>query len=150
MYVKASVISVLFFLTASIAQQRPPASSGIGPFNRLVVYGIVVLDDGSPLTDTVLIESICNEYRHVEARTDTSGHFSFEMGNRLEKTTDSPEVESSPDQMGVPEVHNRVGDSVACRRFCRGTYHPPWNWRMPFRRKMWGKSYYTVLPMRGA
>ena len=95
MHVKTAVISVLFFLTASIAQERPSPSSDIGPFNRLVVYGVVAIDDGSPLTDTVLVESICNEYRHVEARTDTSGHFSFEMGNRLEKTTDSPEVESS-------------------------------------------------------
>ncbi|HET7440072.1 MAG TPA: tetratricopeptide repeat protein, partial [Terriglobales bacterium] len=81
--------------TPSAAQEKPTPSNDIGPFNRLVVYGIVAVDDGSPLTETAIVESICDEIRHVEARTDTKGHFSFEMGNRMETSSDSPEVEST-------------------------------------------------------
>jgi tetratricopeptide (TPR) repeat protein len=95
MYFKTAAISALFLLTTSLAQDRPTPSADIGPFNRLVVYGTVGIDDGSPLTDTVIIESICDEQRHTEARTDTNGRFSFEMGNRVELPTDSPEIESS-------------------------------------------------------
>lgn len=96
MRVHAALLSLLFLLALSAAQDNRPTPSGdIGPFNRLVVYGMVAIDDGSPLTDTVLIESICDEIRHVEARTDTKGHFSFEMGNRMETSSDSPEVEST-------------------------------------------------------
>jgi tetratricopeptide (TPR) repeat protein len=96
--------SVLLLLTVSAAQEkvpssapqeRPTPSNDIGPFNRLVVYGIVAVDDGSPLTENAIVQSICDEIRHVEARTDTKGHFSFEMGNRMESSSDSAEVEST-------------------------------------------------------
>ncbi len=40
------------------------------------------MDDGSPLTDAAMIQSICRGQRHAEAYTDSGGKFSFEFGKQ--------------------------------------------------------------------
>ncbi|MBA3913326.1 MAG: hypothetical protein H0X25_05610 [Acidobacteriales bacterium] len=43
------------------------------------ISGKVVLQDGSPLTESVAIQSVCNGRKHVEAYTDSSGSFLFQF-----------------------------------------------------------------------
>src|SRR5438105_6500633 len=49
--------------------------------------GKVTLDDGSPLTEPVAIQSICNGQKHTEAYSDSHGGFSFQFSNRSTATS---------------------------------------------------------------
>ncbi|MBZ5582821.1 MAG: tetratricopeptide repeat protein [Acidobacteriia bacterium] len=44
--------------------------------------GRVVADDGAPLDQTAVIETVCNGFSHAETYTDSKGRFSFELGGR--------------------------------------------------------------------
>ena len=44
--------------------------------------GKVVVDDGSELTDSAVVESVCRGQRRFETYTDRKGNFSFELGKR--------------------------------------------------------------------
>lgn len=41
------------------------------------------MDDGSVLTESVSIQTVCKGRKRVEAHTDSHGNFSFELGNRF-------------------------------------------------------------------
>jgi tetratricopeptide (TPR) repeat protein len=47
----------------------------------IFVSGQVVLDDGTELTEPVVIQTICRGQRHNETYTDTHGGFSFQFGD---------------------------------------------------------------------
>ena len=48
----------------------------------MFLSGKVRLEDGSPLTEQAIIETICRGQRHAEAYTDRKGNFGFEFGQR--------------------------------------------------------------------
>src|SRR5215472_9782714 len=50
-------------------QQRP-----------IFLSGKVMLDDGTPPSEPVTIERVCNGNPHAEAYTDSKGRFSFQLG----------------------------------------------------------------------
>ena len=50
---------------------------------RAFITGRVVLDDGAPLTESALIQIICQGHRRTVAHTDSHGGFSFEFGDRM-------------------------------------------------------------------
>jgi tetratricopeptide (TPR) repeat protein len=59
--------------------QQQPDVPGLG---RVFLSGKVVLDDGTPLTESATIQTICKGERRNEAYTDSHGSFSFEFGDR--------------------------------------------------------------------
>lgn len=62
---------------------RPNNLPSITTQPRLMfLSGKVRLEDGSPLTDQAIIETICRGQRHAVAYTDRKGNFSFEFGQR--------------------------------------------------------------------
>ena len=46
----------------------------------IFLSGRVMVDDGTPPPDTVVIERVCNGVARPEAYTNSKGHFSFELG----------------------------------------------------------------------
>ncbi len=58
--------------------------------------GEVVADDGSTLTDTVAIQTICQGKRRTETHTDSHGKFFFQLGRSL-TTSNNPEYEVDAD-----------------------------------------------------
>src|ERR1700730_16841906 len=51
----------------------------------LFLSGKVMVDDGTLLTDSVIIQSLCKGRTRTEGYTDSKGHFSFEI-NSLKET----------------------------------------------------------------
>jgi tetratricopeptide (TPR) repeat protein len=98
------VVSLLLTLTLTLpgfAQGRPGSGAGKTPaptvrsipspsepklnaptLGRVFLSGKVVLDDGTPLTESATIQTICKGERRNEAYTDSHGNFSFEFGDR--------------------------------------------------------------------
>ena len=50
---------------------------------RAFLTGKVVLDDGTQLTESASIQTICRGRRQTVTRTDTHGNFSFELGDQV-------------------------------------------------------------------
>ncbi len=73
----------------------PPSSSGLPSVSqpgmnvpsmntqqqRAFISGKVVLDDGTGITDSAMIQTICAGSRHAVTHTDSHGGFSFEFGD---------------------------------------------------------------------
>lgn len=66
----------------------------------LFLSGKVRVDDGSELTDSATIESVCNGDRHFEAYTDRRGNFSFEFGKQRNQGAD--DVATTSTGMDMP------------------------------------------------
>jgi len=90
----------------------PTQQQGQDPMMTRPVFvsGKVVLEDGTPPPETVVIERICGPMRRAETRTDLKGHFSFELGtgvmNNMEQMMDASSGGStmgrSTPTMGTP------------------------------------------------
>jgi tetratricopeptide (TPR) repeat protein len=64
-----------------------------------------MVDDGTQLTDSVIIQSICKGRIRTEAYTDSKGHFSFEINNLKENSAAGgisgiQAIDSSPSPLG--------------------------------------------------
>jgi tetratricopeptide (TPR) repeat protein len=79
-----------------------------------------MVDDGTLLTDSVIIQSICKGRTHTEGYTDSKGHFSFEInslkasgaaGNAAgnAQASDSPQFGLERDQMETGFGQTRLG-----------------------------------------
>jgi tetratricopeptide (TPR) repeat protein len=53
----------------------------------MFLSGKVVLDDGTLLTESAAIQTICKGQRHTETHTDSHGNFSFQFATRLSSST---------------------------------------------------------------
>ena len=51
--------------------------------NRAFISGKVVLDDGTQLTESASIQTICRGHKQTVTHTDSHGGFSFELGDRM-------------------------------------------------------------------
>jgi tetratricopeptide (TPR) repeat protein len=58
--------------------------------------GEVVMDDGSALTNSVTIQTVCQGKRRTETHTDSHGNFFFQLGRGF-ATTNNPEYEVDAD-----------------------------------------------------
>jgi tetratricopeptide (TPR) repeat protein len=73
--------------------QQPPTQT---PTMQQPIYvsGKVIMEDGSPLTEPVVIERVCGGSPHSEGYTDSKGYFSVELGGRnngvLRDASESP------------------------------------------------------------
>ncbi|MEX2264854.1 MAG: tetratricopeptide repeat protein [Bryobacteraceae bacterium] len=55
----------------------------------IFLSGKVVLDDGTPPPDSVVIERVCNGQPRPEAYTDSKGRFSFQLGQNMSMMADA-------------------------------------------------------------
>jgi tetratricopeptide (TPR) repeat protein len=81
------------------------------PFSRgiIVLSGKVVVDDGSVLTESALIQTICNGRKRTETRSDLHGNFSFQLGSSLEASENDDLDANAPSRTiprGGPADHN--------------------------------------------
>ena len=79
----------------------------------LFLSGKVIVDDGTLLTDSVIIQSICKGRIHTEGYTDSKGHFSFEinslkMSGSAANAAGTAEASDSP-QFGLERDHMDTG-----------------------------------------
>jgi tetratricopeptide (TPR) repeat protein len=65
----------------------------------MFLSGKVVLDDGSLLTDSAAIQTICKGQKHTETHTDSHGNFSFQFTTRLSSTSGMTDSDASDDMM---------------------------------------------------
>jgi len=76
--------TTLFAQSRSQQQSAPAAPSNLPSASAepmsYFVSGKVRTDDDTPLPQHALIQSICQNQRHVEGYTDSKGHFNFELG----------------------------------------------------------------------
>ncbi len=81
-----------------------PSSMAPGP---MFLSGKVTVSDGTPLTESVVIQSICDGMLRNEGRTDFKGNFSFEVngGNNFSDMQADADVSGSSlgNQIGRPE-----------------------------------------------
>jgi tetratricopeptide (TPR) repeat protein len=108
MFRAAALLTLFFSLTVGVSAQsgggrgtfatNPPGSPGLpsaGTTARsFVLSGKVAVEDGTPLTDSVVVQSNCKGRIRTEARTDSKGFFSFET-NSLKERRDDPEIDFS-------------------------------------------------------
>ncbi len=73
----------------------------------MFLTGKVAVSDGTPLTESVVIQSICNGMLRNEGRTDFKGNFSFEVngGNNFSEVQADADVSGAGfgNQMGRPD-----------------------------------------------
>jgi hypothetical protein len=62
----------------------PPSLNSSDPAigQKAFISGRVVLDDGSKLTETATIQTLCRGHKQTVTHTDSHGAFSFELGDR--------------------------------------------------------------------
>jgi tetratricopeptide (TPR) repeat protein len=103
---------------------NPTTSPNLQPTDTMprsfFLSGKVMVDDGTLLTDSAIIQSICKGRTHTEGYTDSKGHFSFEInglkesgaeGNAAERAqaSDSPQFGLERDQMETGTGQTRLG-----------------------------------------
>jgi Tfp pilus assembly protein PilF len=77
--------------------------------------GKVVLDDGTPPPDTVVIETVCGGIVKPQAYTDSKGRFSFQVGQNTHMMMDASvsSLDSSMPMGGMAGSGSRIGRSGA-------------------------------------
>jgi hypothetical protein len=149
------VLLIMFFaLALGLSAQSPggggkPPTTGSIPTNpgmapslprpdttprAFFLSGKVMVDDGTLLTDSVIIQSMCKGRTRTEGYTDSKGHFSFEINSLKEsraaenaQASDSPQFGLERDQSGPgfgqtglgSDRRAIIGATVSCRRCCR-------------------------------
>jgi tetratricopeptide (TPR) repeat protein len=100
-------------------QQQPPGFPGRDqqqqqqqqPFPEMqrpvFLSGKVVMDDGTPPPDPVVIERVCGAVVRPEGYTDTKGRFSFQLGQNQGMMADASM--SSASELGGPGMPSRGG-----------------------------------------
>lgn len=88
----------------------------------IYISGKVMLDDGTPPPDPVMIERVCNGTPRPEAYTDFKGHFSFQLGQNMNVMPDASfgsGMDSGPGNSGsfssVPGMGGRPSGGVTER-----------------------------------
>lgn len=77
----------------------------VGPM--MFLSGKVVLDDGSPLTESASIQTICRGQKRTETHTDSRGNFSFQFGGSIGPAVAEFDADTSRSGMtGRPDRRN--------------------------------------------
>ena len=61
---------------------NPTTQQPQGPQQPIFLSGRVLLEDGSPPTESVVIERVCSGQSHAEGYTDSKGYFAIQLGAR--------------------------------------------------------------------
>ncbi|MBL8174001.1 MAG: tetratricopeptide repeat protein [Bryobacterales bacterium] len=94
------------FPTDPREQQRSPFPDQMQ--RPIFLSGKVVLDDGTPPPESVVIERVCNGNPRPEGYTDSKGRFSFQLGQNSHLMADAS-VNSASDGFGDPSASSRTG-----------------------------------------
>lgn len=81
------------------------------------ISGKVVLDDGNPITESAIIQTICSGRRQTVTHTDSHGAFNFELGNRLMAAA-AGISEADADSTANPAMGSGIGASQRDWRNC--------------------------------
>ena len=65
-----------------------------------MISGQVLLEDGTPPTESVVIERVCNSSPHAEGYTDSKGYFTIELGRSRGMMQDASETGGFADALG--------------------------------------------------
>ncbi len=68
--------------TTTPTTTTPTTPSAVNPPQPIFISGRVMLEDGTPPPDPVVIETVCNSSSHAEGYTDGKGYFAIELGSR--------------------------------------------------------------------
>ena len=105
--------------TSQPPQHRPArhelARRNLG--QRAFLTGKVVLDDGTQLTESASIQTICRGRRQTVTHTDSHGGFSFELGDRM-STFAAGIGEADVDSISNPGASNRGNNMQRDWREC--------------------------------
>jgi tetratricopeptide (TPR) repeat protein len=82
--------------------------------------GKVVVDDGTPLTDAALIQSVCRGQIHAEGYTDRKGAFSVDLSSNARQTVVTAEENGSgiPASLTAPRSGSNAGIAHRDMRDC--------------------------------
>jgi tetratricopeptide (TPR) repeat protein len=75
----------------------------------IFISGKVVVDDGTPPPDSVVIERVCNGQPRPEAYTDSKGRFSFQLGQNQHIMADASVSSASEPGFGPPMAGSSRG-----------------------------------------
>ena len=75
----------------------------------IFITGKVVMDDGTPPPEAVLIERICGSTRRAETRTDMKGHFSFQIGDGANNSEQIMDVSNDSVSGRMPGMNSSGG-----------------------------------------
>jgi tetratricopeptide (TPR) repeat protein len=84
--------------------QNPGPEGRVSQEHVIFFSGEVVLEDGSPPPDTVLLQRVCNGHAHTEAWTDLKGHFSFKVegSENGSAVADASQASGPPADVNMP------------------------------------------------
>jgi tetratricopeptide (TPR) repeat protein len=72
----------------------PTTPTSVSVPQPIFISGRVMMEDGTPATDPVTIETVCNGSPHAEGYTDVKGYFAIELGARHGVMQDASEFSS--------------------------------------------------------
>jgi tetratricopeptide (TPR) repeat protein len=91
-------------------QQQPQMPQVSPPEQRpIFLSGRVLLDDGTPPPDTVVIQTVCNGMSRTQAYTDGKGRFSFQLGENNNGVFQDASVANPESPFGLPYSGSRQG-----------------------------------------
>lgn len=77
------------------------AAPDLSPNATIFLSGTVVIEDGSPLTESASIQTICRGQKRTEAHTDSHGSFTFQFGSTTADSEVGFDVDT-PSRSSVP------------------------------------------------
>src|SRR5580704_942162 len=102
--------------TPGLPNPNPYPNPNTNPNNRfpdqqrpIFLSGKVMLDDGTPPSEPVTIERVCNGNPHAEAYTDSKGRFSFQLGQTQGVMQDASMSSAGDDRFGGGAYGNTAG-----------------------------------------
>lgn len=89
-------------------QQQMPQ---VFPQDQRPIYlsGRVLVDDGTPPPETVVIQSVCGGMSRTQAYTDSKGRFSFQFGENNSGVFQDASVSNPDSPFGMPYSSSRAG-----------------------------------------
>jgi tetratricopeptide (TPR) repeat protein len=87
--------------TAGLARPRL-AAPDLSTSSMIFLSGKAVVDDGSLLTESASIQTICKGQKRTETHTDSRGNFSFQFGNRISTSSEAQFDAETPSGTATP------------------------------------------------
>jgi len=114
--------------TTGTAPSRTPTptttqpTQGQTPQQPIFLSGRVMLEDGSPPAESVVIERVCSGQAHAEGYTDSKGYFAIQLGSR----NGAVMQDASEDNNGLfgNSVSNPLGGGLAAGTAASGSSGP--------------------------
>jgi len=90
-----------------------PSQNTTQPPQTIFLSGRVLLEDGTPPTESVVIERVCSGSPHSEGYTDSKGYFSIRLGEQNNGVMHDASEDMTAGSMGNPSTFNTGGSTSA-------------------------------------